>query len=110
MREHSVLNGSSNYNLIYSSVNDWNSDLGLFDGQNLSSWQSSSGNDLNSSIQDPLLVSTDLENENFCVPQSNSPLVDSGKLTGGVLDYNGNLRDSVHDIGAIEYFSEMQEK
>lgn len=101
-------NGESDHNLFYGS--EWGADPILLGGSDLSSWQSSTGNDQNSAIIDPLLSvsseynpSTDYNDANLYIPQPGSPVIDAGEVTSNVLDYNGNLRDSSHDIGAWEY-------
>jgi hypothetical protein len=101
-------NGESDYNLFYG--NEWAANPTLFPGSDLSTWQSSTGNDQNSSIADPQLfvdseydASTDYNDADLYIPQAGSPVIDTGEFTSNALDYNGTLRDSSHDIGAWEY-------
>jgi hypothetical protein len=101
-------NGESDHNLFYG--NEWAANPALFPGSDLSTWQSSSGNDQNSSIADPQLLvnseydaSTDYNDADLYIPQAGSPVIDTGEFTSNALDYNGTLRDSSHDIGAWEY-------
>jgi hypothetical protein len=100
--------GESDYNLFYG--NGWEADLTLFPGSDLATWQSSTGNDLNSAIADPQLAvdsaynpSTDYHDADLYIPRAGSPLIDTGEFTSNALDYNGNLRDNSHDIGAWEF-------
>ncbi len=102
IRDGTIFNGESDNNLFYGS--SWETDPNLFDGTTLASWQSSTGNDQNSAIQDPQLLSTDYNHDDFCKPQSGSPVINSGEFTPNALDYLGNLRDSSRDIGACEYY------
>lgn len=105
LRNSSTLDGASDYNALFSSINDWSS-YGLFGGQTLSAWQAASGNDQNSLIIDPSLVSMDInspDSQNFCRPGVSSELINKGAFTGAALDYHGNLRDLSRDIGAVEY-------
>ena len=98
----SIFNGESDYNMFYGS--SWGVNPNLFSGSTLAVWLSSTGNDRNSSIADPQLLSTDYSNTNFCKPQAGSPVINAGGFTPNALDYNGNLRDSSCDIGACEYY------
>ncbi len=101
LRNSAVLNGESDNNIFYGS--GWEANPALFDGSALPAWQSATGNDRNSSILDPGLISTDYNNADFCKPEAGSPVVDNGEFTPAALDYNGNLRDGSRDIGACEY-------
>lgn len=101
VRGASNLNGKSDNNMFYGST--WVAEPELFCGSALADWQSYTGNDQNSSIADPLLLSTDYNNADFCKPQAGSPVIDAGEFTPAALDYNGNLRGSSRDIGACEY-------
>lgn len=101
-------NGESDHNLFYG--NEWAANPTLFPGSDLSTWQSSIGNDQNSSIADPQLLvnseynaSTDYNDANLYIPQTGSPVIGTGEFTSNALDYSGTLRDSAHDIGAWEY-------
>jgi len=97
----SFFSGESDNNIFYGS--SWGAEQGLFNGLTLSDWRSSTENDQNSSIADPLLLSTDYNDTAFCRPQADSPVIDGGEFTPNALDYNGSLRDSSRDIGACEY-------
>ena len=97
----SVFGGSSDYNICYGT--GWGASLTLFDGLTLAAWQSSTTNDLHSSIANPQLISTDYNSVDFCKPQTNSPVIDSENFTPAALDYYGYLRDDLRDIGACEY-------
>ena len=97
-----VFHGESDNNILYGS--SWGAEPDLFGGLTLAGWQSSTGNDQNSSIEDPLLLSTDYNDADFCKPQVGSPVINAGAFTPNALDYNGNLRDSSRDIGACEYY------
>jgi hypothetical protein len=97
----STFNGESDYNMFYGS--SWGANPVLFDGSTLTNWRSATGNDINSSIANPNLASTDYANANFCKPQAGSPVINAGAFTPAALDYNGNLRGSSIDIGACEY-------
>jgi hypothetical protein len=101
IREGTTFNGQSDHNLFYG--NSW-SNPALFDGSTLANWQSSTGNDQNSAIHDPEMVSTDDEDLNFCMPRAGSELIDNGAFTPAALDYHGNLRDLSRDVGACEFF------
>lgn len=94
-------NGESDNNMFFGS--SWGSDPDLFSGSTLAGWQTSTGNDQNSSITDPQLISTDYTDADFCKPQAGSLVIDAGEYTPNALDFNGNLRDSARDIGACEY-------
>ncbi|MFH0976542.1 MAG: hypothetical protein V1874_12240, partial [Spirochaetota bacterium] len=96
-----VFNGISDNNMFYGS--SWGTNPNLFNGSTIVNWRSATGNDENSSIANPLLLSTDYNNADFCKPQSGSPVRNAGELTPAALDYYGNLRDSSRDIGACEY-------
>jgi len=96
-----VFYGESDNNIFYGGA--WASDPELFSGSTLAEWQSVSGNDLSSSIADPVLSSVDYNDADFCKPQAGSPLIDAGGFTPNALDFNGNPRDSLRDIGACEY-------
>ena len=102
VREGTIFNGESDNNMFYGS--SWGADPNLFGGSTLASWQSSTGNDQNSFIEDPQLLSTDYDDSNFCRPQAGSPVIDAGEFTPNALDYNGNLRDNSRDIGACDYY------
>ena len=55
-------------------------------------------------ISCPDFESTDTASNDFARPQSDSPCVNAALATLGVkYDYNGDLRDSSPDIGAVEY-------
>ena len=102
VRSGTIFNGKSDNNMFYGS--SWEADPNLFGGSTLASWQSSTGNDQNSSIADPQLLSTDYNDANFCKPQTGSPVIDAGEFTPAALDYNGNLRDNSRDIVACECY------
>jgi hypothetical protein len=102
IRSGTVFNGTSDNNICFGVT--WSGSPSIFDGMTLASWRSSTGNDLNSSIANPLLASTDYNNINFCRPQTGSPVINAGEFTPNALDYYGNLRDSYRDIGACEFF------
>ena len=101
LRSGSTFNGKSNNNMFFGS--SWKRNPNLFDGKTLATWQSSTGNDKNSSIADPQFLSTAYNNANFCKPRAGSPVINAGEFTSNALDFYGKLRDSYHDIGACEY-------
>jgi hypothetical protein len=101
IRGGSVFYGQSDNNVLYGSA--WTADPRLFDGLTLADWQAFAGNDLNSLIADPLLMSADHTSGDFCKPQPLSPLIDAGAFTPAALDYCGNPRDTSRDIGACEH-------
>ncbi|MFH0974662.1 MAG: hypothetical protein V1874_02645, partial [Spirochaetota bacterium] len=65
------------------------------------------GNDQNSSIANPNLISTDPNNANF---GKLSASIAGEALLYNALDYYGNLRGSSHDIGACEYIGRKVNK
>ncbi|MFH0975386.1 MAG: hypothetical protein V1874_06350 [Spirochaetota bacterium] len=100
---NTLTNCISNHNMFYGS--NWVASPVLFNGGTLAIWQSSTGNDQNSFIANPNLISTDPNNINFGKPQAGSPVIGAGEaLLYNALDYNGNLRGASHDIGACEYY------
>ncbi|MBT8342020.1 MAG: PKD domain-containing protein [Desulfatitalea sp.] len=101
IRGGDILNGESDNNLFYGS--HWDASLNLFDGATLSDWQAATGNDQNSLMADPRLLSTDSNAADFCKPQAGSPAINAGAFTPNKLDYHGRLRDHSRDIGACEY-------
>lgn len=108
IRDGGTFDGDSDSNMVFGS--SWDASPNLFDGSTLADWQSSTGNDQNSSITDPLLVAgvaydagTDYSDASLYMPQTGSPVIDAGEFTSNALDYNGDLRDDSHDIGAFEY-------
>ncbi len=102
INEGTGLSGGSDYNILYHSA--WNSSTALFDGTSLVNWRTDTNNDTHSAIADPLLVITDYNNANFGKPQAGSPVINTGEFTSAALDCYGNLRDSLRDIGACEYY------
>lgn len=101
------VNSTSNYNIMYSLINDW-TPWGLFESvtyvrRTLSAWQTDIGQDINSLIANPLLISTVVNNKNFCKFKKNSSLTNAGAWTPAYLDFYGNFWDSSRDIGAVEY-------
>ena len=108
IRSGTVFNGESDNNVCFGGA--WESNPILFDGSTLALWQSSTGNDLSSSIENPLLycgttynAAADYSDPNLYKPQAGSPVIDAGGISANALDFDGKLRDSACDIGAFEY-------
>ena len=108
IRSGSTFIGDSDSNIGFGI--GWGANPNLFDGSTLGDWQSSTGNDQTSSIADPQLLvgtaydgGTDYGDASLYRPQAGSPVIDAGEFTSNALDYNGDLRDESHDIGAFEY-------
>ena len=101
----SVFGGSSDYNICYGT--GWGASLTLFDGLTLAAWQSSTTNDLHSSIpgSNPSLTAPDDPTDaNFAIPQTGSCVINAGEyFPFNKLDFYGYTRDSLNDIGACEY-------
>jgi hypothetical protein len=95
--------GTSNHNIFYGA--DWDAGMVLFNTYDLAGWRAASGQDLDSWLQDPVLASLDPESANFALPLEGSPFINSGDITGAVLDFHGNVRDLSQDVGAIEVIS-----
>ncbi len=93
---------TSDYNDYYP-VSATNGNVGYFNtaaAQTLANWQTASSQDVNSLSVDPQLVSPlDLHFTNV-----NTPLLGKGiKVTGITTDIDGELRDSIPEIGADEF-------
>lgn len=108
--------GSQTSNLF--NIGQHDSNLGT--SYNLAGWRALTSNDLNSIYENPLfsIYSTNslINNGNYLdydsfgpnlTLQSNSPAINKGTNLQNLLfyDYNGNLRDSLPDIGAFENVS-----
>ncbi len=121
--EGRIFTVASDYNLFYGS--EWVNTTKLLyslpsEFTTLGAWQTETGNDTHSSMQNPSLINlTDPGvalahtgittpwiadvNSNFARPAAGSPLINSGAKVPVFADYFGNLRDSSPDIGAVEY-------
>jgi hypothetical protein len=93
-----TLDCESNHNRFYGS--SWGASPNLFDGNTLATWRTNTGNDADSSIANPNLVSTDPVNVNFGKLQAS---IIGEAVLQNALDYYGNIRGSSIDIGACEY-------
>jgi hypothetical protein len=75
----------------------WAPDTGAM---TLDAWQRLSSMDKHSRMIDPMLANA----PNDCTPATGSPLVNTGDPTDSpTIDMNGKLRDSLPDIGAVEF-------
>ena len=97
--------GTSDYNVFWGS--SWKSQpSSLFPGGALSAWQTASGLDAHSFVQDPAIAVTDPSartDGSFARPAPTSPAVGSGaNLPGVALDFYGNARAASADRGAVE--------
>jgi hypothetical protein len=95
--------GTSDRNIFYGA--DWDTDIVLFHTYDLAGWQTASGQDLGSRLQNPTLAGLDPDSANFALPLEGSPLIDAGDFSGAALDYHGNVRDLSRDVGAVEFIS-----
>jgi hypothetical protein len=96
--------GTSDYNMFWGS--SWKVQPStLFPGGTLSAWQTASGLDTHSLVQDPGIAVTDpsaRSDGSFARPAPASPAVGSGAYLPGVaLDFYGNARAASADRGAV---------
>jgi hypothetical protein len=96
--------GTSDYNMFWGS--SWKGQpSSLFPGGALSAWQTASGLDAHSLVQDPAIAVTDPSartDGSFAKPTPASPAVGSGTYLPGVaLDFYGNTRATSPDRGAV---------
>lgn len=97
---------STNSNAVTSNYNNFNiQQNGFINGYStLSSWRSSTGNDLNSFVGNPMFVNPAISD--FCL-QPGSPCINSGTNVNLQFDYFGTQvpQQSITDIGLHEYTS-----
>jgi hypothetical protein len=99
IRNGTMLDIDSDYNMFYGS--SWGTP-NLFDGNTLEAWQTSTSNDLHSSISNPEISDTTPTYGSTTFAKLSSEKI-GAKLEYNALDFYGNLRGTVHDIGACDY-------
>ena len=97
--------GTSDYNAMWGST--WKAQPNLFPSGSLSAWQTATGLDTHSFVQDPVIAVTTPSaraDGSFARPAQTSPVVGSGaNLPGVALDFYGNVRRGSPDRGAVKY-------
>ena len=97
--------GTSDYNAMWGST--WKAQPKLFPSGSLSAWQTATGLDTHSIVQDPVIAVTTPSartDGSLARPAQTSPVVGSGSnLPGVALDFYGNARSGSADRGAVEY-------
>jgi hypothetical protein len=102
------LQGASDYNAFWGA--SWKGQpSGLFPSGTLTAWQTASGLDAHSFVQDPIIAVTDPAarvDGSFARPAPTSPVVGSGaRLPSVALDFYGNPRAGSADRGAAVSFT-----